>query len=80
MYIYKYIYIYIYIDLYILTVEGTLGTPNKKEALLRQMSLSQTNYSGYEEPLDLDEILSGISEIIPRSDTDTQGNNVTNYF
>ena len=44
------------------------------------MSLSQTNYSGYEQPIDLDEILSGISEIIPHSDTDTQGNNVTNYF
>ena len=54
------IYINIYIDLYILTVEGTLGTPNKQQALLRQMSLSRTNYSGYEQPIDLDEILSGI--------------------
>ena len=74
------IHICIYIYIYILTVEGTLGTPNKQQALLRQMSLSQTNYSGYEQPIDLDEILLGISEIIPHSDTDTQGNNVTNYF
>ena len=69
-----------YIYKYILTVEGTLGTPNTQKALLRQMSLSQTNYSGCEQPIDLGEILPAISEIVPWSDTDTQGNNVTNYF
>ena len=73
--------ILLYCDkLYILTIEGTLGTPRTQQALLRQMSLCQTNYSEYEQAIDIDEILSDIAETIPHSDRDTQGNNITNYF